>query len=275
MIRLLALDLDGTLIGDDLQISPANRAALAAVQARGVHVTLATGRMLRSTRPFAATLGIRTPIICYQGALIGDPVGGAVLFHRPLAAALAQEVIAWLAAHDLSPNLYLNDNLYVAAQNPGTAFYARINGGIPVNAVGDLGAFLRAAGTDPTKLSVVLANEAQAEATVAGLQAHFGDRVYATKSHPLFAETINPACNKGVALAQLAAHLGVTQDETMAVGDGSNDVPMLRWAGTGVAMGQAGAAVQAAARYVTGAQTADGLAAALERFILDADPAPC
>ncbi len=270
MIRLVAIDLDGTLFGEDLTISPANRAAIAAVQARGVRVTLATGRMFRSTRPYAQELGLTTALICYQGALIRDPTSGATLFHRPLTQALAVQVIDLLQAAGRHPNVYLNDNLYVAALNPGTEFYARLNGGIPVNPVGDLATFLHAAGGDPTKLSVVLPSEADADATVAALRSQLGDQIYATKSYPIFAEALNPTCNKGVALAALAAHYGIAQDETMAVGDGSNDLPLLQWAGTGVAMGQAPPDVRAGARYVTGSLAEDGLAAALERFVLRA-----
>lgn len=268
MIRLLAIDLDGTLFGEDLVIRPTVRAALAAARDKGVIVTLATGRMFRSTLPHAQDLGLTAPLICYQGALVRDPATGATLFHRPLAQATALEAIALLATQGWQPNVYLDDNLYVAERNAGTDFYARLSSGIPVNAVGDLSAFVRAHGGDPTKLAVVLPDEATAGATVRLLQEHFGDRVYATKSHPLFAEAINPTCDKGVALGALAAHLGIAQSETMAVGDGSNDIPMLRWAGTGVAMGQAAPAVRTAATYVTLPLAEGGLTAAIERFIL-------
>ncbi len=268
MIRLVALDLDGTTFGGDTRVSPAVRAAIAATQAKGVAVTLATGRMFTSTRPIAADLGITVPLICYQGALVRDPVSATTLFYRPLAAEVALAVIALLQAQGLHPQLYLDEVLYVDEWNPGTAYYVSLNKDIRVETVGDPAAFLRAHGGDPTKLSVVLADEPATDALVAQLKARFGDRLYATKSHPIFAETINPACDKGVALAALADHLGIAQADVMAVGDGDNDVPMLRWAGVGVAMGQAHSDVHAAADYVTGSLAEDGLAAALDRFVL-------
>jgi len=268
MIRLVALDLDGTTFGGDTRVSPAVRAAIAATQAKGVAVPLATGRMFTSTRPIAADLGIRVPLICYQGALVRDPVSAATLFYRPLAADVALEVIALLQAQGLHAQFYLDDVLYVDEWNPGTTIYVGLNKDIRVETIGDPVAFLRAQGSDPTKISVVLADEAATDALVAHLKGRFGDRLYATKSHPIFAETINPTCDKGVALAALAAHLGVAQAEVLAVGDGDNDIPMLRWAGVGVAMGQAAADVQAAADYVTASLTEDGLAAALDRFVL-------
>ena len=278
MIRLIAIDLDGTLFGEDLVISPANRAAIAAAQARGVAVTLATGRMFRSARPYARDLGITTPLICYQGALIRDPVTEATLFHRPLAQPLAREVIALVQAQGLHPNVYLDDTLYADALNPGTEFYSRLNGGLPIHPVGDLTAFLRRRGGDPTKLSVVLADEPATDALVAELHAHFGDRLYATKSYPIFAEALNATVDKGRALRTLAAHLGIAPEETLAIGDGSNDLPLLQAAGIGVAMGQAHATVRAAAHHVTSPLAEDGVAAAITRFVLAPDapdtPAP-
>src|SRR3954470_3249593 len=96
VIRLLAIDLDGTLIGEDLVISPANRAAIAAAQAQGVRATLATGRMFRSTLTFARELKITTPLICYQGSLIRDRVSAEIIFHQALPLAASLEVIGLL-----------------------------------------------------------------------------------------------------------------------------------------------------------------------------------
>jgi Cof subfamily protein (haloacid dehalogenase superfamily) len=134
--------------------------------------------------------------------------------------------------------------------------------------VDDLLTFLYDAPSDPTKLILVLPTEAETDATVAAIETRFGDAVYTTKSHPNFAEVINPQVNKGVALAVVAAHYGIAQRETMAVGDGMNDLPMLEWAGLGVAMGQAYPQVRAAADVVTAALADDGLAQAIERYVL-------
>jgi Cof subfamily protein (haloacid dehalogenase superfamily) len=268
VIRLIALDLDGTLFSEDLVVSPANRAAIAAAQARGIVVTLATGRMFRATLPHAQALGITAPLICYQGALIRDPVSGATLLHRPVPRETAFDVLAMLTAEGLYPNLYLDDNLYVAEMNPGTEFYARLNGGLPINPVGDITRFLASREDAPTKITVVLPRPGDTDPLVERLRARFGERIYATKSYPIFAEVINPACDKGAALAALAERLGIAREETMAVGDGLNDLPMLAWAGVGVAMGQASPAVRQGATHVTSPLAEDGLAAAIHRFAL-------
>ena len=96
MYRLLALDLDGTVIGKDLRVTDPVRTAVAAAQARDVSVTLVTGRMFRSALPFAQQLSLRDPLICYQGALVRHPLTSAVLHHTPMSGSLAAEAIALL-----------------------------------------------------------------------------------------------------------------------------------------------------------------------------------
>jgi Cof subfamily protein (haloacid dehalogenase superfamily) len=267
-IKLIALDVDGTVFGDDLTASPRTRAAVHAARATGVHVTLATGRTFGATSVIAAELGIDAPLICYQGAWVRDPTTGATLLHYTVPRAIAAEVIALARAADPQCNVYIDDQVSVEQLKPESAIYFHLNRRTPPQPVPDLAALVRDAPHDPTKLVLVLPTEAETDATVAALQARFGDAIYATKSHPNFAEVINPQVNKGTALAAVAAALHVAQAETMAVGDGLNDVPMLEWAGLGVAMGQAYPEVRAAADAVTAALADDGLAEAIERYVL-------
>ncbi len=267
-IKLIALDVDGTDFGDDLTPSPRTRAAVHAARAAGIHVTLATGRTFGATRAIADALGIDAPLICYQGAWVRDPASGATLLHYTVPRTAAAEVVSIARAADRQCNVYINDQVYVEQLKPEAAIYFHLNRRTPPQPVPDLLALVRDAAQDPTKLVLVLPTEAETDATVAALQARFGDAVYVTKSHPNFAEVINAQVNKGTALAAVAAALHVTQAETMAVGDGMNDLPMLEWAGLGVAMGQAYPQVQAAADVVTAALAEDGLAQAIERYVL-------
>jgi Cof subfamily protein (haloacid dehalogenase superfamily) len=267
-IKLIALDVDGTVFGDDLTPSPRTVAALHAARARGVHVTLATGRTFSATRLIATNLGIDAPLICYQGAWVRDPADGATLLHYTVSRAIAADVIGLARAADRQCNVYIDDQIYVEQLKTESDIYFHLNRRTPPQPVPDLLALVREASSDPTKLVLVLPSEAETDATVAALQARFGDAIYATKSHPNFAEVINPAVNKGVALAVVAAHYGIAQAETMAVGDGMNDLPMLEWAGLGVAMGQAYPQVHAAADVVTASLAEDGLAQAIERYVL-------
>ncbi|HHY93245.1 MAG TPA: HAD-IIB family hydrolase, partial [Firmicutes bacterium] len=128
--RLLALDLDDTLLNAQGRISPRNREAIRAAQGRGVVVTLATGRMYRSARVFAEELGVVVPLITYNGALIKDN-NGRVYWDRPLPLAAAQTALAVARRHDVHVNLFLDDTLYVDRDDVWTEQYRRSSGVTP------------------------------------------------------------------------------------------------------------------------------------------------
>lgn len=266
--RLLAMDLDGTLVGPDLIVSPRNRAALRAAREKGVFVTLATGRMLRGTLPFARELSLTTPIICYQGAMVADPVTGEVLLHRTVPMVLAREVLDLAEARGWHIHYYVDDVMYVDEMTPQVTLYTSIVTDAMPRAVGNLRGFLDQVpyGREPTKL-LVIGDETATTATLAELRERFSGRLYITRSLPTFAEVTNSECSKGAALAWLADRLGVAQADTMAIGDALNDLEMVGWAGMGVAMGNAVPEL-AAARYHTSAVEQDGVAEAIERYLL-------
>jgi len=264
-IRLLALDLDGTIIDDRMRASPRVQRALRLAQDAGVHVTLATGRFFHSTRAFANALGIHEPLICFQGALIQDPDTGEVYLRCGVPLDLAHEFIGFVHDHDWDLCLYIGDRLYAEKVTPSLRFYAEYS---PIkeelSVVDDLRAFLSCA---PTKILLVVEPE-QAAAVSDVLRERFRGRLRIVRSHTCFVEATNLRASKGQALSFLAKRLGVTQAGTMAIGDNDNDADMVGWAGLGVAMGNASDAVRAVADYVAPSIDEDGAAEAIERFIL-------
>lgn len=262
--KLVVLDLDGTLIGKDLILSPQSKEVIARSMEVGARVTLATGRMFQATVPFARELGIREPLICYQGALIKDMLTGEVLYHQPVPLALAREVIRIVQGWGLHINVYLDDELFVEKETPEARRYGEISR-VAIHAVGDLLAFLQ---RDPTKI-VIVSEEEAIDRILPELRRHFEKRLYITKSYPIFAEVAHPECSKGEALEFLAHHYGIRQEETLAVGDSPNDLEMIVWAGLGVAMGNASPEVIAAADWVTAPLAGDGVAVALREFVLN------
>lgn len=263
--RLLALDLDGTLIDGRLEFSPAVRAAIAAAQAAGVHVTLATGRTVRATRPFASALGIELPLICYQGAHV-EAADGTVLYHQPVPGALAAELVRDIQALGFHIQAYLDDALWVGAERAEIEWYTRYSPvPLPVHVVADLPALV--AGRAPTKL-VWVAPEATIGATLPELAARYAGRLAVFRSHDLFAEAADPGCSKGTALAALAERLAIPRAQVAAIGDRENDAPMLAWAGLGVAMGNADEAARAAADLIAPPFSEDGAAWAIRRYLL-------
>jgi Cof subfamily protein (haloacid dehalogenase superfamily) len=267
--RLLAMDLDGTLVGPDLIISARNRAAIREARDRGVFVTLATGRMLRSTLPFARRLSLETPVICYQGAMVAEPVTGEVLLHRTVPLALAREVVELAEERAWHIHYYVDDVMYVDEMRPQVAEYTSIVTDAMPRAVGNLCAFLDRLpnGSEPTKL-LIIGDQAATTATLSELRERFSTRLYITRSLPTFAEVANRECSKGAALAWLAGRLGVAQADTVAIGDGLNDLEMVLWAGTGAAVGNAVPELKAAADYQASTVDRDAVAEVIERFLL-------
>jgi Cof subfamily protein (haloacid dehalogenase superfamily) len=264
VIRLLALDLDGTLIDDELVISPDVRRAIAEAQARGVRVTLATGRMLDATLPFARDLDITVPLICYQGGLIQALGSDVPLYRATMEPALVREMLEWQAQRGWHVVLYADNDVFVAEQQYPEIFYRMLLGERLVW-VDNLSPVLEQ--HEPVKFLVV-AERPEADRIEREMRQRFEGRMEVVRSHEMFVEGNPLGVSKGDALQRLATHLDIPQEQVMAVGDQGNDVPMIAWAGVGVAMGNGSPAARAVADWIAPPLAEDGAAAAIERFIL-------
>jgi Cof subfamily protein (haloacid dehalogenase superfamily) len=261
-VRAFACDLDRTLIGEDAELRPRTRAAITGARAAGIHVILVTGRMFRSVRPYAEAAGIDDPVVCYQGAVVADPVSGRFLRHEPIPLELAREAIAAVEREGYPLNCYVDDELYVAQHTSASESYASFQN-LEVHAVGDL---LRWLSTPPTKL-VAVGDPVELDALEVRMREQFGARMYISKSLPYFLEFASPEVTKGSGLAFLAEHLGFSAPETVAFGDGENDVELLEWAGYGVAVENAHERVLAVADLVCPPVTEEGVAQAIEAYL--------
>lgn len=260
--RFLALDLDDTLLNEEGRISPRNRAAVRAAQARGVVVTLATGRMYRSARVFAEELGLVVPLITYNGALVKDNAG-QVYLDRPLPLTAARIALNVAREHDIHVNLFLDDELYVDRDDEWTERYRKSSGVTP-RFVPDLADVLTRA---PNKV-LLIAEPERLHSLRPELTARLGSEARITSSKPTFLEIIHPEVSKRSGIEYLLAFFGLRPEEAIAVGDNYNDLEMLDLAGLGVAMGNAPPEVKAKADYVTASNIEDGVAQVIERFIL-------
>jgi Cof subfamily protein (haloacid dehalogenase superfamily) len=261
--RLVAIDVDGTLLARGRPISAAVRQAIARAREHGVAVTLASGRMFPLVEPLAAELGLSSPLICYGGALIVDPVARGPLYRCGVPLDLAREVIRAARARALSARVYVDDRVYVDVVRPGHFNYESL---IRVRAI-EVGDLLRFLARDPSHLAID-AEPGRTRDLVVEMRRLFAPRLNVTTGHPLLTEFSHPEVHKGSGLAWLARHLGVPPTEVLAIGDDWNDLEMLRYAGLGVAVANAHPDVLAMADAVVPAVEDDGVAVAIERYVL-------
>lgn len=266
MIELLALDVDGTLVDEALSIPDRVRETVLEVHERGVTVTLATGRMLECTTPFARELEIEAPLICYQGGLIQAPNAQVPLYRATMDRDIVRDALAWRAEHGWHAVLYADDALFIAEWRYPESFYRDLLGE-NLHRVDDLASVLEH--REPVKF-LFIADAPEADQLEAAMRQRFGGQMEVVRSHANFVEGNPLGVSKGDSLRRLADHLGVPQAQVMAIGDQGNDVPMLEWAGLSVAMGNASPEAKTAADWVAPPFSEHGAAVAIERFILDA-----
>ena len=258
--KLAAIDLDGTLLGSDHKVSSANADAVKRAAALGVKIVLASGRQWHTIDAFAELLGLPldAPIIAYNGAMIRTH-GGDTWFHQPLPAEASVEIVRYCDQHDLHLNLYLDDVLYVRDDTHWGRMYQHRTGTVP-HITGDLTQF---DGRQPTKLILIDTLETTNRLRT-HFQAQFGNSLYIIKTEDEYLEFMDPNVSKGVALAQAAKHWDILSSQCVAFGDSYNDIPMLQWAGLGVAMENARMEVQAAADRIAPRNDANGVAQMLD-----------
>ena len=269
-IRLVALDIDGTLIGDDFVVPPRTVAAVAAALARGVRVSLVTGRMTTSALEFARALALVDPIVAYQGALVRemppverDPRLGRILRHTPLDPATAREVLEWARGVGLEPHINHLERFVVAADDPRAEDYSSFIGARAL-VVPDLRGWVRR----PVSKILAVGAGPIPESTMADARNRFAGRAAVTISHPRFLEFLAPGVSKAVGVRHLARRARVPLANVLAVGDHYNDLEMIAEVGHGAAMPTAPGPVLAAARYVAPPLEEEGAAQVIERLVL-------
>lgn len=269
-IKLLVVDIDGTISGESNTVSQAVKEAIAAVQAKGIPVAIATGRMYRSALRFHQQLNSTLPLMAYQGAWIQDPTSQTIHQHLPVSRDVAEQLLDYFEQPTLrsllSVHFYINDQLYVREVTPETQAYAARSGITPI-AVGDLRQTLS---NEPTKILALCDDTTVITDLLGNLRRQYTPaELYMTTSVATFFEATNAVVNKGNAVRYLAEEiLGLKSHNVMTIGDNFNDLEMLQYAGIGVAMGNAPEGVQAIANWVAPSVEVDGVATAIEKFLL-------
>jgi len=254
-VRLVALDLDGTLLDTTGKPSEEDTEALRRFHRQGGIVVLASGRMTATVRPWYDVLGVDGPVISYNGAMARDSSarGSVILLEKPLPAEYAGELIDYADRHHFHLNYYLDEVLYGkddALLKPYAGIYARQTGSV-FHFVRN---FERFRGCEPTKIILITDPSVPGESHPRRRDeqydvwaARWARHVAVVKTNPEYLEFLHMEANKARALAAISDAYGIEREETAAFGDGDNDAPMLDWAGIGIAVANASEACRAAA----------------------------
>lgn len=241
-IRMLALDLDGTLLQKDDRMHPRDVDAIHRARAAGVRVTIATGRITSGALRTAQTLGLHGPMVCADGAVIADAETGALMEHTPIEASVVEGLTHAHGRHAVKTFWFTHDEIhgefaaasmvdYVRVWSPRVHLHTQLPGSA---------AWTR---RHEVAMAVGLGERDDIERVVAWVAKEHAGAAYVA-SFPAFREdhwavlVRNPTTNKGAGLARMSHTLGIASHEVAVVGDWINDVPMFRWAGRSFAMGQ-------------------------------------
>lgn len=272
-IRLLVLDIDGTIVDESNRIRDSVAQAIHSAQRRGVAVAIATGRRYQSSLHAYDSIGSTLPLICYEGALIRQPNTGFIHRHWPLDRRVAAQMLDHTERLSLSGRVsvhfHIQDDIYASNLNDASIKYFEASNVEPI-----VGTDLRQLLNQSTTKVMVWSDDVQAIARLSGQLKNSQSRTQ-VKQYKSFTslEAFHPAVNKRLAVSYLAEEImGLRPENVMAVGDDFTDIEMLQYAGIGVAMGNAPVAVKASADWVTTTIEKDGVARAVERWILHGQP---
>ena len=261
--KLIVLDVDGTLVDCERRISSRNLKALEAAKRKGLRITLASGRNYDSITPFAKAVEVNAPLILYNGCRLQDFQTRRILEDHLLPLIQAQRALRLLPGFKLHVNLYLHDRVLIREVTE-TARTSMKKDNVFAEPVGDLLSFLK---DDPTKL-LLIGEPLELERFRRAYLQDVASPPELVNSEPEYLEILPAGVSKGAALLSLCSRLEILPQEVVAFGDGLNDLEMVKFAGLGVAMKNAHPELKAAASYVTGSNEEDGVALAVEKFIL-------
>lgn len=260
MIKMVATDIDGTILNWDFKFSPAVIECIQKLDASGVKVFLVTGRMHIAALKLAQKLELNTPIVSYQGGLIKEQ-SGRTLYEKTLDVTRAKEVIKWAKENNVHINLYMDDVLYVENDNIAIKRYT-----------GERFIPYEVCSFDSLEIknvNKILAIDFDDIERVTGWVNYLREKfpeLYIVKSTPYFCEISNPQAKKSCAVEFLAGYYGIKKEEILCIGDQNNDIELLKAGGVAVAMGNATEELKKYADFVTDSIDNDGFVKAIKKY---------
>lgn len=268
MYKLIAFDIDGTLVNSEKKVTPATKEALHKLHNAGIHVVISSGRPYKGVLLNADLVGreIVPFASCFNGGLVKDVETDETVFSHAMT---NDEIQYWgKLAIDNDLDVHVHDDEYVLIHDDPRDQYIEVESTLnemPVKKVD----FFDGKLTAPKIM--ITAKPEKLDKFIETLDEDVYQKFSIVKSEPFFLEIMPNGVSKGEALAKLAESLGVKQSETMSFGDQGNDLSMIEWAGCGVAMGNAIDELKEAAQYVTASNDDEGIAKAIDALIFNAE----
>lgn len=278
-IKLICIDMDGTLLNSNHEVSDRNKEALRKAKELGVNIAITTGRLFCSARYYSDIIGVNTAVIASNGAYIKTNYEDVALLENPMPKDVAIEIYNIVKKHGLSVNFNSWDTLIREYPVPETHAYYIMNKVLPeekkVKFIINSDNFVNALEAFEGKIlkGIVIEereNKDHLWAAKKELIDVFGDKLHVVSSGDNNFEIMIGSSSKGNAVAKLAKSLNILPEEVMCIGDSENDLSMINFAGIGVAMGNALDLLKDAANYITDTNDNAGVGKAIEKFVLNA-----
>ena len=261
MIKFVATDIDGTILPSTGEFTEGVKSCIKDLQDRGIKVVIVTGRMHKGAKKIAERLGLKTPIVSYNGGYIKD-FDDKVLYERYLPENYVREIISWAEVNDVHLNLYSEDTLYSQKDDDEIKKYAQYQ-----QLDYTVKDFLSIPFDNIHKLLAIDYNDAERVTDwVNTMSLRFPD-LYIIKSTPYFCEFSTKDATKACAVECLRQYWDFDKSEVLTIGDQDNDIELLKAGGTSVAMGNGTAGVKACADYITDTVDNDGFVKAIDKFV--------
>jgi Cof subfamily protein (haloacid dehalogenase superfamily) len=265
-IRLIALDIDGTLLNSNHIISQGNRNAIRAAVEMGLHIVLASGRSPKALRPLLADLGISGYVVAYGGGLVchidyHSSESVDIIANHSLSLTSSQEIVRFALAEGISVGWFVGEGWHIQGWNALLRREADI-----IHMQPQVTPDLMALSLRPHKIQCMVASDSEIQ-KLESLLSILPDDCFGQFSHPTYLEIIPNGIDKAVGLEQLGQRLNISLAEMAAIGDGENDLEMLRAVGLGVAMANGVAEVRRISRWITASNDQDGVAVAIMQML--------
>ena len=268
--KMIVSDFDGTIYTDDFKISDETISAVSDYRKAGGLFFIATGRLYEAIRKNAKLFDLTNEIVTYQGGAIFDLTTDEIIMSYNIEKEIAIEIYNYIYENfpDVTiPILFYNDRCIVKEECAPITHFCDVVGVSPIYTGVNLNDYVLANDINPNKvLSMVETKDS--DAFVAGLIENFGDVVNINRSNTFLVEIVSKVASKGNAVAWLAEKYGIKQEEIICIGDAENDISMIKYAGLGVAMGNAMQTTKAQADYICGTNNDNGVANVIRQIAM-------